>query len=218
MPATGDLFSATPAPFATRTLGPGAYLLQSFAHAQQSSLLAAIEAITSQASLRHWVTPGGRRMSVGMTNCGEVGWVSDRSGYRYSATDPLTGRRWPALPELFMTLAHSAAAQAGYLNFVPDACIVNCYTTGTRLSLHVDQDERDAAAPIVSVSIGVAATFLWGGLARNDRTQRLRLAGGDVVVWGGPARFIYHGVAPLSEAHHPLTGSRRFNLTFRKAL
>lgn len=156
-------------------------------------------------------------MSVAMTNCGSVGWVSDRRGYRYCESDPVTQRCWPAIPELFLTLARTAAQRAGYHAFAPDACLVNRYETGTRLSLHADQDERDAAAPIVSISLGAPATFLWGGLERSVRTRRWLLASGDVMVWGGPARFIYHGVAPLAAADHPLTGSRRFNITFRKA-
>jgi alkylated DNA repair protein (DNA oxidative demethylase) len=217
-PLTGDLLAALPAGAAEEILEPGACILRGFAHALQAQLLCEIEAVASQAAFRNWLTPGGRRMSVAMTNCGTVGWVSDRSGYRYSEQDPVTRRRWPAMPELFLTLARSAAQRAGYLDFTPDACLVNRYETDTRLSLHVDQDERDATAPIVSVSLGAAATFLWGGLQRQDRTRRQWLASGDVVVWGGAARFVHHGIAPLAAADHPLTSSRRFNLTFRKAL
>lgn len=199
-------------------LQPGACILRGFAHALQAPLLDEIPALASRAAFRHWLTPGGRRMSVAMTNCGKVGWVSDRRGYRYCEHDPSTQQRWPGMPELFLTLACSAALRAGYPDFDPDACLVNRYETDTKLSLHIDQDERDATAPIVSVSLGASATFLWGGLQRTDRTRRWLLESGDVVVWGGPARFVYHGVAPLAAAHHPLTGSRRFNLTFRKAL
>ena len=217
-PHTGDLLAALPGSAAEEVLERGACILRSFAHTLQEQLLHEIEAVASQAAFRNWLTPGGRRMSVAMTNCGTVGWVSDRSGYRYSEQDPTTCRHWPAMPELFLTLARSAALHAGYPNFTPDACLVNRYETDTRLSLHVDQDERDATAPIVSVSLGAAATFLWGGLQRKDRTRRYWLAGGDVAVWGGAARFVHHGIAPLAAADHPLTGSRRFNLTFRKAL
>jgi DNA oxidative demethylase len=217
-PLRGNLLADLPATLQRRALQPGACILHGFAHALQASLLAAIATVARQAEFRHWLTPGGRRMSVAMTNCGQVGWVSDRKGYRYCEHDPGTQQRWPAMPESFLTLARNAALQAGYPDFNPDACLVNRYDTATRLSLHVDQDERDAAAPIVSVSLGVPATFLWGGLRRADRTRRYLLESGDVVVWGGPARFIYHGVAPLAAAEHSLTGSRRFNLTFRKAL
>lgn len=216
-PVTGDLLAGLPAVAEEVRLEPGACILRGFADAAQLPLLREIEALARAAPFRQWLTPGGRRMSVAMTNCGSVGWVSDRAGYRYSELDPTTGQRWPAMPEFLLSLAQNAALRAGYPRFTPDACLVNRYETGTRLSLHVDQDERDAAAPIVSVSLGAAATFLWGGLQRKDRTRRWPLTGGDVVVWGGAARFVYHGIAPLAAADHPLTGSHRFNLTFRKA-
>jgi DNA oxidative demethylase len=163
------------------------------------------------------VTPGGRTMSVGMTNCGELGWVSDLAGYRYSATDPLSGRPWPPMPECFMDVAVRAAAEAGFENFQPDACLVNSYAPGARLSLHQDKDESDLNAPIVSVSLGLPAIFLFGTERRGDRPQRLRLLHGDVAVWGGPSRLAYHGVAPLADGEHPRLGRRRINLTFRCA-
>jgi alkylated DNA repair protein (DNA oxidative demethylase) len=156
-------------------------------------------------------------MSVAMTNCGEVGWVSDLTGYRYDALDPLTQRPWPRMPAAFLDLAARAAEAAGFSTFKPDACLINRYTPGTRLSLHRDYDEKDRTAPIVSVSIGVPAVFQWGGLRRNDRTRRVPLESGDVVVWGGESRFVYHGIAALKESSHPLTGRERINLTFRKA-
>ena len=164
------------------------------------------------------ITPGGYRMSVAMTNCGQAGWVTDRSGYRYDAIDPDSGQAWPALPEAFVDVARRAATRAGFENFLPDACLINCYEPGARLSLHQDKNERDAAAPIVSVSLGLPAIFLFGGAQRQDRTQRYRLEHGDVAVWGGPARFTFHGIAPLADGHHPLLGRKRVNLTFRKAL
>lgn len=156
-------------------------------------------------------------MSVAMTTCGELGWVIDRTGYRYDPRDPDSGQPWPNMPTSFLRLATSAAAEAGYNSFTPDACLVNQYEPGTKLSLHQDKDERDFKQPIVSVSLGIPATFLFGGKNRGDPTQRLRLHHGDVVVWGGPARLRYHGVAPLKDAVHPLLGKRRINLTFRKA-
>ena len=213
----GDLFAAAPTAPHSQSLGPGAVVLHGFARGQEQALLEDVERITAASPFRHLITPGGYRMSVAMTNCGEVGWVSDRTGYRYDPVDPTTGVQWPPLPARFAALADTAAAEAGFTGFRPDACLINRYETGTKLLLHRDYDERDANAPIVSVSIGVPAIFLWGGLKRADRTRRVRLESGDVVVWGGPSRFVYHGIANLPEAFHPLTGSQRINLTFRKA-
>ena len=197
-------------------LAPGAMLLGGFALAFEAPPITALRRVVEGAPFRHMITPGGHRMSVAMTNCGELGWVSDRSGYRYDPIDPLTRQRWPALPASFSGLAVRAAAAAGYDEFAPEACLINRYDAGTRLSLHRDQDEEDARAPIVSVSLGAAATFLWGGLRRSDKTMRVRLESGDVVVWGGASRFVYHGVAPLKESAHPLTGAVRINVTFRR--
>ena len=155
-------------------------------------------------------------MSVEMTNCGPVGWVSDRRGYRYDALDPQTGFAWPSMPDLFLRVATTAAAEAGFKGYVPDACLINRYVAGSKLGIHQDRDEKDSWAPIVSVSLGVPATFLWGGKRRSDPLRRLRVENGDVAVWGGPARFVYHGVSPLKQDWHPLTGAERINLTFRK--
>jgi alkylated DNA repair protein (DNA oxidative demethylase) len=199
-------------------LGPGAMLLHGFALVDESALLEALASVTSQAPLRNMVTPGGYRMSVAMTNCGPWGWVSDGTGYRYSAVDPESGREWPRLPESFLRLAASAAAAAGFEAFVPDACLVNRYLPGAKLSLHQDRDERDYDAPIVSVSLGLPATFLFGGSKRSDKIRRLPLTHGDVVVWGGADRLRYHGVAPLKDGTHPVLGAQRVNLTFRKAM
>jgi alkylated DNA repair protein (DNA oxidative demethylase) len=157
-------------------------------------------------------------MGVAMTNCGAAGWVSDRTGYRYDALDPGTGRRWPAMPDVFRELAEKAAARAGWVGFAPDACLVNRYEPRVQLTLHQDKNERDFSAPIVSVSLGLPAVFLFGGSRRSDKTRRIPLAHGDVVVWGGEDRLRYHGVLPLKPGHHPLTGECRVNLTFRKAL
>ena len=156
-------------------------------------------------------------MSVAMTNCGKLGWVTDRTGYRYQGCDPESGRLWPEIPDIFHDLARRAAEQAGYPGFEPDACLVNRYAPGARMSLHQDRNEHDFAHPIVSVSVGLPATFLFGGMLRSDRALRVPLAHGDVVVWGGPARLRYHGVLPLKHGVHPLAGSYRFNLTLRKA-
>ena len=201
----------------TDTLAPGAVVLRGFARSDEAALLADLAAVVERAPFRHMVTPGGFRMSVAMTNCGALGWVTDESGYRYDRIDPAGGRPWPAMPASFMRLAQGAAAQAGFEGFLPDACLINCYEAGARLSLHQDKDERDYAAPIVSVSLGLPAVFLFGGSKRSDKTARVPLVHGDVVVWGGPARLRYHGVLALKDGHHPLFGSRRINLTFRRA-
>ncbi len=209
-----DLFDE---PAQDTVLGPGAMLLAGFARGSDKALLAAIDAVVQFSPLRHMVTPGGRRMSVAMTNCGELGWVTDHSGYRYDRLDPDTGRPWPAMPSAFASLAASAAAKAGHPRFAPDACLINRYVPGARLTLHQDRNEADFGAPIVSVSLGLPAVFLWGGLSRSDRVRRMRLASGDVVVWGGPARLTFHGIDTLKQGEHALTGAARFNLTFRRA-
>ncbi|HLE68308.1 MAG TPA: DNA oxidative demethylase AlkB [Vicinamibacteria bacterium] len=198
-------------------LAPGAMLLSGFARPLEGPLVTAVERVSELAPFRHMSTPGGHRMSVAMTNCGALGWVTDRTGYRYDARDPESGRPWPPMPDVFADLAARAAARAGFDGFAPDACLINRYAPGARLSLHQDKNERDFEAPIVSVSLGLPAIFLFGGLNRADRPRRLPLSHGDVVVWGGPARLRYHGVQPLEEGHHPLMGRYRINLTFRKA-
>ncbi|NPU10624.1 DNA oxidative demethylase AlkB [Bradyrhizobium sp. 83012] len=215
---TADLFDGLDvAGPAREPLAPGAVLLRGFARPYDNELITAIEAIAAQAPFRRMVTPGGHQMSVAMTSCGSLGWVTDRSGYRYDACDPDTGRPWPAMPPLLRRLAEQAASEAGFADFAPDACLINRYEPGAKMSLHQDRDERDIGAPIVSVSLGLPATFLFGGLKRTDKTQRYRLAHGDVVVWGGPARLAFHGVAPLADGEHGLLGRQRINLTFRRA-
>ena len=209
-----DLFD----PEARQELRDGAVLLRGRALAVDAALLAAIDAIALQSPFRRMVTPGGFQMSVAMTNCGRVGWVTDRTGYRYDPRDPERDAPWPVMPEVFAALAHDAAQQAGFTDFRPDACLVNRYEAGTRLSLHQDKDEQDYSQPVVSVSLGLPATFQFGGLKRGDRPMKVPLQHGDVVVWGGPSRLVYHGVLALKDGEHPLTGPRRFNLTFRKAL
>ncbi|AEG68185.1 DNA oxidative demethylase AlkB [Ralstonia solanacearum] len=215
---TRDLFADhTPVDERRIALGEAALVLRGFAAAEAPALLAAVDAIALRAPLRHMVTPGGFEMSVALTNCGALGWTTDRRGYRYAARDPQTDRPWPPLPECFLRLAREAAAEAGFPGFVPDACLINRYVPGARLSLHQDKDEQDYDAPIVSVSLGIPAVFLWGGHRRTDKTQRVPLFHGDVVVWGGPDRLRYHGVLPLKEAEHPLLGAQRINLTLRRA-
>jgi DNA oxidative demethylase len=212
------LFDNHSLPRSREQLEEGAVLLRGFATAEARALVEEVTRIERAAPFRHLVTPGGYTMSVSMTNCGRLGWVSDRTGYRYDRLDPDTGAPWPLLPEAFLGVATHAAAEAGFANYDPDACLINRYIAGAKLGLHQDRDEKDAWAPIVSVSLGLPAVFLWGGKRRSDPVRRLLLESGDIAVWGGPARFIYHGVAPLKDGNHELTGSTRINLTFRKVL
>jgi alkylated DNA repair protein (DNA oxidative demethylase) len=215
---TADLFEDVADFLPSReSMAEGAVLLRGFASPFESELLAALRDIAGEAPFRHMVTPGGHQMSVAMTNCGTLGWVTDRSGYRYDGNDPETGKPWPAMPAAFYRLAGQAAAKAGFFEFAPDACLINRYQPGARMSLHQDKDEDDFGAPIVSVSLGLPAIFLFGGLKRSDKPHRFRLQHGDVVVWGGPARLAFHGIAPLADGEHALIGRQRINLTFRKA-
>ena len=195
----------------------GAVVLRGFAVRDEAAIFAALHGVIGEAPFRHMITPGGFRMSVALTNCGTYGWVTNRTGYRYDATDPESGKLWPRLPCVFLKLAQNAAANAGFKDFEPDACLVNRYEPGARLSLHQDKNEQDFSAPIVSVSLGIPAVFLWGGLRRADKPVRVQLVHGDVMIWGGPSRLRYHGVLPLKEGNHHLTGGYRINLTFRKA-
>ncbi|MEQ9133058.1 MAG: DNA oxidative demethylase AlkB, partial [Salinisphaeraceae bacterium] len=205
---TADLF----APAEHReTLAEGAVILRGFALDRETALAAAIEQVTATAPFRHMETPGGHRMSAGMTNCGGLGWTTDRRGYRYTRDDPETGRPWPAMPAVFRELAIAAAAAAGYTGFDPDACLINRYHPGARMGLHQDRNEQDFDAPIVSVSLGLTATFLFGGDRRADRPQRVPLQHGDVAVWGAAARLRYHGIAPLRAGSHPFAGQARIN-------
>jgi len=211
-----DLFDSDESGPREIQLAPGAILLGGFAKPSDTSLIDAVKAVVARAPFRHLVTPGGHTMSVAMTNCGRVGWVSNRRGYRYDTIDPDSGQAWPQMPPVFAKIADQAAAKAGFNGFDPDACLINRYEPGAKMSLHQDKDELDFGAPIVSVSLGLPATFLFGGMSRSDKAVRYRLTHGDVVVWGGPARLAYHGVAPLPDGEHSLLGRRRINLTFRK--
>jgi alkylated DNA repair protein (DNA oxidative demethylase) len=211
---TLELFSGQSAGEAL-ALEPGITLLRGFA--RSGELMPLIEAVAAASPFRHLVTPGGQTMSVAMTNCGPVGWVSDRSGYRYSARDPLTGKDWPAMPAAFVDLALDAARRGGFPDFIPDACLVNRYSAGSRLTAHRDADEQNYAQPIVSVSLGLPASFAFYGLVRGGKGRSVNLSDGDVLVWGGPARLVYHAVRPIKPGWHPLTGEFRYNLTFRHA-
>lgn len=198
-------------------LAPGAWLFRGFALDCVATLLAEVERVKVAAPLRHLITPGGFQMSVAMTNCGSFGWVSDRHGYRYESCDPLSGRPWLPMPAAFSALSGSAALAAGFPGFDPDACLINSYEPGARLTLHQDKDERDYREPIVSVSLGLPAVFLFGGNTRTEPRNRIRVEHGDVVVWGGPARLRHHGVLPLEHGYHDVLGPQRLNLTFRRA-
>lgn len=216
-PLTADLFdSVAEAQPSREEIADGAVLLRGFVKPIESELIEAVRAIVVQSPFRRMTTPGGHLMSVAMTNCGERGWITDHTGYRYDPIDPRTAAPWPAMPPVLRDLARGAAEQGGFQNFAPDACLVNRYEPGTRLSLHQDKDELDFSAPIVSVSLGLPATFLFGGMARSDEPRRYRLVHGDVVVWGGASRLAFHGVAPLADGEHALLGRKRINLTFRR--
>ena len=213
-----DLFDALNLEPRKEAMAEGASLLRGFALPHEPQLLRDLNAVIERAAFRNMITPGGYTMSVAMTNCGSAGWVTDRSGYRYDTQDPLTGQPWPALPASFLALATSAATEAGYERFVPDACLINRYEPGSRLSLHQDKNERNLAHPIVSVSLGLPATFQFGGLERSDPVKKYALRHGDVAVWGGPSRLFYHGVPELKDGQHDALGRMRINLTFRGAL
>jgi alkylated DNA repair protein (DNA oxidative demethylase) len=193
----------------------GVSLLRGFALPDAEALVTAIEAVAEVAPFRHMTVPGGGRMSVAMTNAG-VGWVADTRGYRYTREDPLSGQSWPDIPTVFIDLAQRAAAEAGF-SFTPDGCLINRYEPGARMGLHQDINESDASAPIVSVSLGLPATFQFGGVKRSDPIEKIVLHHGDAVVWGGPARRAFHGVLTLKAGHHAI-GAQRYNLTFRKAV
>lgn len=201
---------------ASEALAEGALVLRGLALPYQGALLAGVADVTTAAPLRHLVTRSGHRMSVAMTNCGVLGWISDATGYRYQPVDPDSGRPWPPMPAAFLELCTAAAERAGFAPLRPDACLVNRYAPGARLTLHQDRDELDLTAPIVSVSLGLPATFLLGGLTRAERPRPVPVRHGDVVVWGGPSRLRFHGVRAVAEGRHPATGACRINLTFRK--
>jgi alkylated DNA repair protein (DNA oxidative demethylase) len=216
--ALADLFADALVELREERLAAGAMLLRGFALPDQRALLRELATIVEVSPFRHMVTPGGFRMSVAMSNCGAAGWVTDRRGYRYDPVDPVTGNPWPPMPETFRRLAAGAAERAGFNRFLPDSCLINRYEPGARLSLHQDRNERDCDQPIVSVSLGLSAIFLFGGLKRTDRPRRIGLSHGDIVVWGGPSRLAFHGVATLAEGEHEMLHRSRVNLTFRKAI
>ena len=198
------------------SLMPGVVYIPKFANSERLAPL--IQSICDAAPVRQMKTRGGQTIQVAMTNCGKVGWVSDRRGYRYSELDPLSMKPWPAMPEAFKKLARRAAALAGFADFEPDACLINRYAPGLQMGAHQDRNEQDYDQPIVSVSLGIPARFFVLGPERAGSATPVDLSDGDVVVFGGPARHYYHGVRKLKPNNDPLWGAYRWNLTFRKAL
>lgn len=218
-PITFDLFAdAEPEQQPRREqIGEQSYVLRGFALPWLDRLLPTLEAVLAAAPFRQMVTPGGFTMSVALSSCGTWGWTTDRSGYKYTRNDPQTGLPWPEMPEVFFELAQAAAREAGFIDFVPDSCLINRYIPGARMSLHQDKNEGSYAAPIVSVSLGLPATFLFGGFERSAKSQRVPLLHGDIVVWGGVDRLRYHGILPIKEGYHSQLGEQRINFTFRTA-
>lgn len=215
LPLDNDLFAGDQRDL---RFAPDSMVLAGFALAHEAELLEALNTVLAAAPWRYWDTPGGHRMSAAKSNCGALGWVSNRNGYYYSEIDPDNGKLWPTMPDVFFSIAKTAAAAANFPNFSPDGCLLNQYTPGSKLSLHQDADEKDLASPVVTISLGLTATFLFGGMQRSDRTQKIRLAHGDVVVWGGRSRLAFHGIQPLKEGYHPLLGQQRISVTFRKVV
>jgi alkylated DNA repair protein (DNA oxidative demethylase) len=218
-PTTFDLFADAEPEQQPRQeqIGEQSCVLRGFALPWLDRLLPALDAVLAAAPFRQMVTPGGFTMSVALSSCGTLGWTTDRSGYRYTHNDPQTGLPWPPMPDVFFQLAQAAAQAAGFADFVPDSCLINRYVPGSKMSLHQDKDEKSYAAPIVSVSLGLPAMFLFGGFARSDKSQRVPLLHGDIVVWGGVDRLRYHGVLPLKDGQHARLGEQRINFTFRTA-
>ncbi|WP_248741773.1 MULTISPECIES: DNA oxidative demethylase AlkB [unclassified Pseudomonas] len=212
-----DLFADTEQPHRSEQIGEQSWVLRGFALSRIEQLLPALETVIERAPLRHMMTPGGFSMSVATSSCGALGWITDRSGYRYSAEDPISHQPWPQMPEVFRKLAQAAAKQVGFSDFIPDSCLINRYVPGAKMSLHQDKDEHSYNAPIVSLSLGLPAMFLFGGFARSDKSQRISLLHGDMVIWGGVDRLRFHGVLPIKHGRHPQLGEQRFNLTFRTA-
>ena len=194
-----------------------AFVLRGFALPAIKELLTAIDSVLLQSPLRQMQTPGGFTMSARLSSCGDLGWTTDRDGYRYSPVDPLNACPWPDMPGVFLALAEAAANTAGFEGFVPDACLINAYAPGARMSLHQDKNERSYTAPIVSISLGLPAIFQFGGFERSAPAQRISLFHGDIMVWGGVDRLRFHGVMPIKPGQHDLLGEQRINITLRQA-
>ncbi len=189
--------------------------------AEQLAILDDVAAVIEEAPPFRPQMPAGPYMINTLTNCGPLGWMSDKRGYRYEATHPQTGKPWPQIPSAVLAVAKQAAADTGYA-FEPDACLVNIYAADGRLSLHRDYDEADFAWPIVSLSFGNDADFQLGGPARSGPTTTFTLNSGDVFVLAGPSRLRYHGVKHIRPGTSPITHKAlpeggRINLTLRRA-
>jgi len=198
-------------------LAEGAVWLRGFALPEADALWALVSAHLATHPPQQMMTPMGYPMSVKTTSLGDYGWVGNATGYGYARLNPVTNQPWPPIPTLLLSLAQRAANAAGYADYCPDTCLINLYQTGAKMGLHQDKDELDFTQPIVSVSLGVPATFLFGGAKRTDKTAKIPLTHGDVVVWGGASRRYFHGVNAVKLGQHPLLGALRCNLTFRKA-
>lgn len=196
-------------------IAEGAVLLRGWAAVNDAQWLAAVRQVLAQQPFQAAYTASGLPMSVRTSNCGSWGWAASRSGYGYTRSDPDSGRPWPEMPIFLKLQAQALASAAGYLAFDPDVCLINSYELGAKMGLHHDADEKDKAAPIVSVSLGLPCTFVWGGLQRSDPVRSFALEHGDVLVWGGASRMVFHGVRPLRAGQHHLLGAQRWNLTFR---
>lgn len=197
------------------TLQPGlVYCPGLFERATQERLIGAIREVVRAAPLFTPVMPGtGKPFSVRMTNCGPLGWVSDRAGYRYQPHHPGTGAPWPAMPAILLDLWRRIA----HTPHPPEACLVNYYAASARMGLHQDRDEADLSAPVVSVSLGAGALFRYGGVARSDPTRSVRLNSGDVVIIGGESRLAFHGIDRLYPGTSTLVPEDgRINLTLRR--
>ncbi len=216
---TADLFAddALQQPAGREQIGEQSYVLKGYALPWIERLLPELRRVLAQSPFRHMVTPGGFTMSAALSSCGELGWTTDARGYRYSPLDPHSQQPWPALPDAVRELAVLAAAEAGFSDFSPDACLINRYVPGAKMSLHQDKNERDYRAPVVSVSLGLPAIFLFGGRERSDKPKKIPLFHGDVVIWGGIDRLRFHGVMPIKDGVHPIMGAQRINLTLRTA-
>ena len=216
---TADLFAdeALQQPARREQIGEQSYVLRGYALPWIERLLPELRAVLAQSPFRQMLTPGGFTMSAALSSCGDLGWMTDTSGYRYTPLDPRSQQPWPVMPQVLRELAVLAAADAGFIDFAPDACLINRYVPGAKMSLHQDKNERRYSEPVVSVSLGLPAIFLFGGHERSGKTQKVSLFHGDVVVWGGVDRLRFHGVMPIKDGVHPIMGPQRINLTFRTA-
>ncbi len=201
----------------TEVIDNDAIILKGFVRAKANQLVKDAELISQQSPFRTMTTPGGGKMSVAITNCGHCGWLSDEHGYRYQQIDPVTHRSWPEMPQSFLKICAAATKAASFAEFMPDACLLNKYQADAKMGLHNDNDEHDLTAPIVSVSLGLDAVFLFGGKTRQSPTRKYLLSHGDVVVFGGQSRLNFHGISLIKPTYisDDLT-DHRLNLTFRK--